>query len=198
MADRRSRLLSEIGAYCDLEERARWIPESAQVRGLFFDSVERVLEGAGLLEEYRELCPTRRSSVRFYPVTEYLEHAAIGAALIASPERVHEGLETIGRRNAVAITGSALGRTLLRVLDPDPRRLLEQGALGKRLSCNYGRWYVSFPSERCAVVTMRDEYIWIDSLLIGAARGTFESVGRTVQDEVELWSRFSGRHVLRW
>ncbi len=198
MHDPRRQVLAEIAAASDLEERLREVPASARCRGLFFDSVDRVLERAGKLDEYRRLCPDRRAASRFYPVTEYLEDAAIGAAILASPARLHEGLEAIGRRNVVAVSESAIGRALLRVLDPDPRRLLEQGALGKRLTCNYGRWYVSFPTEHSAVVTMRDEYIWIDSLLLGAARGTFEAVGREVESEVEIWTRFSGRHLLRW
>ncbi len=198
MTDPRRRILAEIAAHSDLEERLRCVPAWARCRGLLFDSVEHAVADAGRLDEYRALVPERHGSPKLFPVTEYLECAAIGAALLASPERLPQGLEAIGRHNVASIAESPLGRILLRVLDPDPRRLLEQGMLGRRLTCNYGRWDLTFPSARSAVVTMSGEYVWIDSLLRGAARGTFEAVGLSVREEVEMFGRFSGRHVLTW
>jgi uncharacterized protein (TIGR02265 family) len=87
---------------------------------------------------------------------------------------------------------------LLRLLDRDPRRLLRQAIAGRRQSYSYGRWDLEFPGEREAVVTMVEEYLYIESYLVGAAQGTFDAVGVPVRTEVVLRDRFNGQHLLRW
>jgi hypothetical protein len=34
--------------------------------------------------------------------------------------------------------------------------------------------------------------------VLGAAEGTMEAIGRTATVQVELDSKFKGRHILRW
>jgi uncharacterized protein (TIGR02265 family) len=104
----------------------------------------------------------------------------------------------IGRRNALAFAESLLGRVLLRFLDRDPKRLLRQAIAGRRQSYSYGHWELEFTGEREAVVTMTEEYLYIDSYLMGAAQGTFEAVGVPVRTECVLRDRFNGRHLLQW
>ena len=57
---------------------------------------------------------------------------------------------------------------------------------------------LSFPEERTAVMTMVEEYFYIESYMLGAAQGTFDAIGVPVQTEVILEDRFNGRHVLKW
>jgi hypothetical protein len=45
---------------------------------------------------------------------------------------------------------------------------------------------------------MAEEYLYIESYLLGAAQGTFEAVDVPVRAEVVLQDRFNGRHILRW
>jgi hypothetical protein len=45
---------------------------------------------------------------------------------------------------------------------------------------------------------MAEEYMYIESYLLGAAQGTFDAVGVPVQIEVSLRDRFNGQHHLRW
>jgi hypothetical protein len=47
-------------------------------------------------------------------------------------------------------------------------------------------------------MTMTEEYLPIESYMLGAAQGTFEAVGIPVKTEAVLEDRFNGRHVLRW
>lgn len=184
--------------HSDLHERLRAVPPSAKVRGLYFRSTITVLTAAGKLPEYRELFPEDYSAMRWYPTSEYLMRLAVGAALLASPETIHEGMREIGRRNAVAFAESLLGRTMLRLLSHDPQKLLRQACAGRRQSFLYGCWEVDFVAERTAVMRMYEEYNWIESSLVGAAEGTFESIGLAVSVECELVSPFEGRHILRW
>src|SRR5688572_28170304 len=136
--------------------------------------------------------------MRWYPTREFLVRLTVGGALLTDPARVHEGMFEIGRRNAVEFSESLLGKTLLRLLSRDPKKLLQQGVAARRQSCSVGRWTLTFPDERSAVMTMTEEYVYIESYLLGAAQGTFDAVGIPVKTEVVLEDRFNGRHVLEW
>jgi uncharacterized protein (TIGR02265 family) len=194
----RERLVDDVCRHCDLRERLTLVPPSAKVRGLYFRSIETVLARAGRAERYRELFPERFAAILWHPASEFLVRLAAGAALLTSAERVHEGMFEIGRRNAVAFAESLLGRTMLRLLSRDPHKLLQQAVAGRRQSYSYGSWELTFPEERKAMMTMVEEYLYIESYMLGAARGTFDAIGVPVQTEVVLEDRFRGRHIMTW
>ncbi len=196
--DAREAALAEVSRHCDVIERLSLIPPSAKGRGLYFRSIETALTRAGRIERYRALFPERFAAVLWHPIGDFLVRLVVGGALLATPERVHEGMFEIGRRNAVVFAESLLGRTLLRLLSHDPKRLLQQAAAGRRQSLNYGRWTLEFPEARTAVMTMDEEYLYIESFLLGAAQGTFDAVGVPVRAEAKLEDRFRGRHILVW
>jgi uncharacterized protein (TIGR02265 family) len=193
----RERAIVEVCRYCDLNERLAVVPPSAKGRGLYFRSIETVLTRAGRIEQYRALFPTRFAAVRWQPLPEFLIQLAVGASILTSPERVQEGMFEIGRQNAIAFSESLLGRTLIRFLSRDPRRLLQQALAGRRQSMSYGNWTLTFPTERSAVVTMVEEYLF-DHYLLGAAQGTFDAISMPVRIEVVMEDRFSGKHILVW
>lgn len=188
----------KLVSHCDLEERLPLVPASAKLRGLYFKNNLTVLRDAGLEDEYRRYFPETHSAVRWYPVSDFLERLAVAGALLCGPENIHEGMQRIGHNNAMAFAESLLGRTLLRLLARDPVKLLKQSVAGRRQSCTYGRWEVVFLEPGCAELTMFEEYLWLESNVLGAAIGTFNSVGREVSVEVEVFSRFEGKHTLRW
>lgn len=196
--DERGSLLKEVFRHCDLEDRLTLVPPSAQIRGLFFRNVESVLASAGLSERYHALFPERHNAIRWYPLADYLPRLALGGALLTSPAEVHAGMSLIGRRNAVAFAESLLGRTMLRLLSRDPKKLLRQGVAAHRQTSSPGVWSVEFVDDRCAIMRMRDEYVYLESHFVGAALGTFEAIGLSVTVEVQLDDRFNGRHILRW
>jgi uncharacterized protein (TIGR02265 family) len=165
---------------------------------LYFRNTISAVADAGKLPEYEELFDGDYSAMRWYPMTDYLTRLAVAGALIAGPENVHEGMRQIGRRYAVAFASSLLGRTMLRLLSRDPCNLLKQACASRRQSVQNGRWEVEFTGQTEAVVTMHQEYIWIESNLLGAAQGTFESIGLKVSAECELNGPFEGTHRLRW
>ena len=74
-----------------------------------------------------------------------------------------------------------------------------QGAAARRQTCSYGSWQIDFPEDRTAVVTMTEEYLYMESFVMGAALGTFDAVGMSVEAKTLFDAdRFHGRHVLRW
>jgi hypothetical protein len=44
----------------------------------------------------------------------------------------------------------------------------------------------------------REEYLWIESAIAGAAQGTFEACGLSPTLETRLQDRFNGSTVVRW
>lgn len=190
--------IAELTQHCDLAERLPAVPPSANVRGLYFRNTVRVLSEAGKIETYRELFPEEHSSVRWYPLGDFLVRLAVGGALLESPERVHQGMYEIGRRNAVAFAESLIGRTMLRLLSRDPHKLLKQACAGRRQSYRYGRWEYEILGEREVAMNLHEEYIWIESNLLGAAVGTFQSIGIEPKVKCELASPFEGRHHITW
>ncbi len=200
----RAAVIAELCAHCDLAERLPLVPPSARVRGLYFRSIERVLAKAGRLERFASIFPERYTAVLWYPAADFLVRLAVGGALLESPTEIHQGMFEIGRMNAVAFAESLIGRTLLRMLDRDPKKLLRQAIAGRRQSYQFGRWELEFPEPAgaggtgMAVVTMSEEYLYIESYLRGAAQGTFDAVGVPARIEVVLHDRFNGQHFLRW
>jgi uncharacterized protein (TIGR02265 family) len=190
--------LGVVLEHCDLTERLSLVPPSAQVRGLYFRSIEQTLERAGHLPQYRAIFPRRYSALQWQPAGEFLQRLVVGGALVASPDRVHEGMYEIGRRNAVAFAESLIGRMMLRLLSRDPRKLLQQAVAGRRQSYSYGSWQLSFPSQNEALMEMVEEYLYIESYMLGAAVGTFDAVGISVKAEATLQTPFNGRHRLTW
>ena len=191
--------IGDLVAYCDLEERLPLVPASAKLRGLYFKNNLTMLKREGFEAEFKEYYPESYSAVRWYPVADFLERLAVAGALLCGPEKVHEGMRRIGHNNAVAFAESLLGRAMMRFFSSDPVKALQQASAGRRQSCTYGRWETSFVEPGVAVMKMYEEYLWIESYVAGAGRGTFASiVGRDIDVEVNLTSRFEGYLTLRW
>lgn len=185
--------------YCDLSTRLRDIPPSAQVRGLYMVGMEHTVRLHHRLDEYHAwFGPRTFSPLRYYDATEYVIRAAVAAALLSGRAAIDEGLEELGRGNTRAIRDSLLGTVLLRLLSPDPRLLLRQGIASQRQSCTYARWTLEFPSTRSAIMHFEGEYAWIESLLVGAAKGSFELIDLPVHISVRLHDRYRGEHHLSW
>jgi uncharacterized protein (TIGR02265 family) len=194
-----ARAIALVAAHCDIEERLPLVPPSAGARGIYFRNIEKHLAARGALEPYREYFPRDHfGALSFHPVSDYIVRVACAGALVASPERVHEGMFAIAKGNARAFIESVLGRLLLRVLSGDPIRLMEQAMAGRRQSTNYGHWEVVRRSERAVEVIHRQEYIWIESAIAGAGVGTFEACGLAVKLETRLIDRFNGSTLYSW
>jgi uncharacterized protein (TIGR02265 family) len=190
--------IRQLVEHCDLDARLKSVPASAQLRGLYFKNTIAVMKKENLLDEYSGLFPETYSAVRWYPVSDFLQRLAVAGALLEGPENVHHGMLQIGRHNAAAFAKSLLGQTVLKLLSRDPQKILKQACAGRRQSCRYGRWEVEFPEPNMAVMHMFEEYLWIESNVLGAAEGTLEGTGCTFDVRYEVDSAFQGRHILKW
>jgi uncharacterized protein (TIGR02265 family) len=186
-------------SHCDIEERFRLVPPSAQVRGLWHRAILGVLKQSGKLDEYLEYFPNEQwSMLTYYPLTGYMLRLAVAGAIIASPSELHDGMYQAKRLNATTFASTLLGRTLLRILDKDPIRLTEQGMAARRQATNYGEWRISSRGPRHVEVSYRSEYIWIESAITGAAAGTYEPCRPKVSVQTQLEDRFNGSTLITW
>jgi hypothetical protein len=195
----RARAIDLVAPHCDLVERLELVPPSAAVRGVYLGNIQQHLERAGRLGAFREYFPDDHfTSLRYYPLGDYLIRIACAGAVVAGPERVHQGMFQISLDNAATAAGSLLGRAMFRLLARDPGRLVEQGLAFRRQTNRYGLWTLLKHAPGFVEMVYEDEYTWIESIIDGSAKGTFQDCGFEVSVETELRSRFSGSTRIRW
>jgi uncharacterized protein (TIGR02265 family) len=193
------RAIELVAPHCDIVDRLKAVPPSAQTRGVWIKNVEKQVEQRGVMPAYREYFPYDRfGALPYYPLSDFLIRLACAGALVTTPERVHEGMFLITKGNAESFMETILGRIMLRVLSRDPVRLLEQGMAARRQSFSYGHWELRRHSEREVEVVHQGEYWWIESGVAGAAAGTFEACNIVARTETKLIDRFNGSTFCRW
>lgn len=195
----RQRIVELVGPHCDIVRRLADVPATAKVRGVYFRSALEELARRGLRSAFEAVIPeTDRSIFTLYPLSDYLLWVAWAGALVASPAAVHTGMLELSRGNAVYYGNSLLGRSLLRLLSRDPIRQLHQAIQSKRAVTNYGRWTLVEEGPSHAVVRLEDEYVWIESALLGAALGGLECCRIQPKAEVKLRDPYNGDLIFRW
>jgi hypothetical protein len=107
-------------------------------------------------------------------------------------------MREIARGNAASFVQSLLGRTLIRLLSNDPAKLTEQGLAARRQTHRYGRWSLIRHAPRVLEVVYEDEFLWIESVVVGSAEGTYVGCAFPVHQEHTLRSRFSGSTIHSW
>jgi uncharacterized protein (TIGR02265 family) len=184
----------------DLEERLRQLPESAQIRGIFFRLLEQDLAKRGLKESaswgWEKVLGEQPRSYRLYPMRPLLVAYADAGALV-SPER-GEGLRDIFRRNCLPYAESWFGQGLKRFLQPDLLRALRWIEKCRDHFCDYGRWRLESDAPGRATLHMVDEYLWIEWAHRGGCEGLLDACGVVGEVTAELDGPFEGRLQIRW
>lgn len=193
------RALDLVGAYCDLEQRLKDIPPSARVRGIWARTFENAIaHRPGAMERYIEIFGSQSSPLGWHGLGDVVARVAVAGALYTSPPEVKVGLRALGRAQALQFSESLLGKTLIRLLSPDPVRVLQQGAAARRQTCNYGSWEYDFSTPGKAIVTHRDEWGWLDSQVLGSAEGTMQAIGVKARFELRLFDAYNGVMEITW
>ncbi len=188
-----------VSPHCDIAARLQAVPPSASVRGIFFRNLETQVERTGRLDAYRLYFPNdHHALLPYYPLTDYLVRLACAGAIVESPARLHAGMFAIARSYSTTFAESLLGRTLIRLLSRDPVRLSEQGIAAKRQTHNYGHWEIVRHEANVIEMRYEDEFQWIESVMAGAAQGTFDACGITARLETSMRSPYSGSTFVRW
>jgi len=195
----RQRIVELLAPHCDIVTRLRAVPAAARVRGLYFRALTDEMSRRGLRAAFEEVIhDSDRSAFTLYPLSDYLVWLAFAGSLAGSPADVHQGMRDLHRGHSLYFGQSLLGRSLLRLISRDPIRQLHQAVQSKRAVTNYGRWSVVDEGPGRATVRLQDEYVWIESALLGGALGGLEACGIRPTAEVKLTDPYNGDLVFRW
>jgi uncharacterized protein (TIGR02265 family) len=157
------------------------------------------MQERGQLALYRTYFPNDEfKTLRYYWAGDYLVRAAVAGALVTSPESLHDGMFELSRKNATRFAESLIGRTLIRLLSPKPKRLMEQGIAARRQTISWGEWALVRSEPGHAEIRMRNEYMWIESFVAGAWVGSMQTLGVEATVKCQLESRFNGTAMIDW
>jgi len=186
-----------VAPHCDLVDRLANVPPNARMRGLWFKVIETEVKKHGHWAEYRRWFPDDAfRSLSYYWTGDYLVRAAVAGALIAgAPELLHTGMHEFARANAASFAGTLFGRTLLKLLSPDPVNVVRQGIAARRQTLTHGHWRLGRTEPGLLEVELTEEYVWIESLVTGATLGTFDAIGVEAEVVPVLTDRFNGKVV---
>lgn len=195
----RARIVELLAPHCDIATRLAATPHHARIRGIYFRAIIEELTRRGLRSAFQEtVTDSERSTFTLYPAADYLVWTAFAGSLIESPASVHQGMHELHRGYSLYFAQSLLGRSLLRLISRDPGRQLHQAIQSKRAVTNYGRWTMIEEGPGRAVIRLEDEYVWMESALLGGALGGLESCGVQPTAEVKLRDPFNGEIAFRW
>jgi uncharacterized protein (TIGR02265 family) len=182
----------------DLEGRLREVPESALVRGVFFNLIEDELNRRGLggSPVWTSFLGDATRGYRLYSVREWLTRVTTAAALVNPDPR--EGVREIFSGTARYGPTTPILRVFRRFLRPDPLSAFRWIERSREFFCNYGRWRVEKRGVGHATIHMFDEYIWIETAHKGGCEGLLHACGVEGEVVAELDDRFNGRLDVRW
>lgn len=192
--------LSIVEESLHLSEQLAGVPLGSEVRGVWFSITSQHMARLGRVNDlaWRAAVDVpRRKVFRLYPVTEYLRELAAAGAIV-DPSDPREGVRRIWRAGAELFGASLIGRSIARLVNPNPLTALRFVERTRDHSCNYGTWEIERVEPGYAVLRIENEYIWIDSAHRGGAEGMLIMCGVEGSVEPELVSKYHGRLHIRW
>lgn len=192
--------LALVAPHCDIEERLELVPPSAQIRGVYLNMFGPLLRPVGKEGAFVEYFPLDKwSSLRAYPLREYLLRLAVAGALLDGPKELHAGMHRLCKSNAISFGESLLGKVLWKFLARgNAVRACEQALAARRQTCLYGHWEIVQHAPQHIEMVYYEEYVWIESAIAGGAAGAFEVHGVQARLETRLKDRFNGSTVIQW
>jgi len=192
--------LEQARATLGVTQRIADTPPTASTRGVWFLTTSRHLAHLGRAElvAWRSATGARsRIPFRMYPVREYIEELAVAAA-IADPADPVAAIRDIWKRAVPTYMDSPFGRSLVRLIRPNPLRFVRWLADHRDHFCDYGKWHLVERATGYVTMEIQDEYVWIESAHRGGAEGMLAACGVEGTVEPELITPYNGRLHIRW
>lgn len=197
-------IFAAASRHCDVVERLSQVTEAQQVRGVWFamlhDEVQR--RGPTLGQAFEaEVGRTEHVTFRMYPVADYLRHLVVAGALVASPERVHEGMQDLHRQSVRYFARSVVGRAFVSLIRfaQTPLGLFQQVSRSRSHIATYGRWIIEPEASRRARIQILDEPVYVESAQVGGILSVCDMCGVEGRIErVEMRSAWSGVVDVSW
>lgn len=192
-------IFEAAAAHCDIRERLGLVHDEQRVRGVWFAMLRDEVRRRGLAGPFeREVGLHESVTFKMYPVADYLRRLVTAGALVASPEKVHDGMRDLHRSSVRYFAQSLLGRAIVSLVRPTPLKLLEQVQRSRGLMATFGEQRVTSLGERRIRVHHVDDPVYIESAQVGGLLSTLEACGFDARVDVELRSRFDGILTVEW
>jgi uncharacterized protein (TIGR02265 family) len=192
-------IFEAAAAHCDIVERLTLVRDDQRVRGVWFAMLRDEVRRRGFGGQYeREVGLHEAVTFKMYPVADYLRRLVAAGALVASPERVQEGMRDLHRSSVRYFAHSVLGRAIVSLVRPTPLQFLKQVERSRSLMATFGEQRVTALGERRIRVHHVDDPVYIESAQVGGLQSTMEVCGIDARIEVEMRSRFDGFLTVEW
>ena len=132
-----------------------------------------------------------------YPVAEYLRRLVVAGALVASPEKVHEGMLNLHRMSVRYFRG-LVGRAIVSLVRPTPLGFFQQIARSRMHIATYGRWIIDPIAEHKMRVRILDEPVYVESAQLGGVLSSLNVCGVEGSAKLEMHEPFSGTFTVEW
>ena len=188
--------LRECYLHTDLEWRLAQIPGDASCRGAFANMLDDRAGQLGHVTQaaYRKAFPHKISPFKMIPVARYVTQLTVLAQIHYGAKNISAGMRAI-TGEAFSLTSVLFGRSTV----PDKVRFI--GALKfvaftwPRI-LNYSKFSFKQTSPTITTVTFANEYVYIDSAMLGGLEGLARHCGIEVTCEAQLTDQFNGDVVI--
>ncbi len=187
--------------HCDAVERLARVRDDQRVRGVWFGMLRDELRRRGpqIYGEFeREVGLHEAVTFKMYPVADYIRRLVVAGALVASPERVHEGMRDLHRSSVGYFARSVLGRAVVSLVRPTPLSFLQQVQRSRALIASFGAQHVTAVGERCIRVHHVDDPVYVESAQRGGLESVFDVCGVEARIHVEMRTAFDGVLTAEW
>jgi uncharacterized protein (TIGR02265 family) len=193
-------VFEQAAQHIDVVDRLTRIRRDQLARGVWFRMLREEVARRGHVRAYdAEGGPHEATTFKMYPLDDYLRRLVIAGALIASPEKVHDGMRDLHRESVRYFTKSILGRLIISVMRPTPHDLLQQIERSRPHVANYGTFRYERRGPRAAAMHLSDEPVYIESAQLGSMLSTLDACGITdARTEITLHSFSSGTILAEW
>lgn len=160
----------EAGRDRDLERRIAATPVDAEIRAVFLHVIDDALR-----RESRALpMPVRPRGYTSVPVRQYLADLHEAGSLVGpTPEA---GIARLHASTASFLLDHPGARLFVGPRDRDPLVLLGRLERSRSMLATYGDWRVG-GRRGDVVITIRDEWVWIDAMWCSVIRSVFGACG---------------------
>ena len=190
--------MSRIDAMLSLKCRLGAIPDSASVRGVFFNQLRDALHRELPIDDVslEALIGASKRSHKLYSARDLAKAYAVAGALVDADPL--EGMRRLSRGMASFFSTTWYGRAFQRLLRPDPFDAIHWVAFSRDYISNFGHLRVERRGPTHALIHFYDEYCWIEACQRGGCEGMLEACGVDGTVTAELDAPFRGRLDVRW
>lgn len=178
----------------DLGALLRVAPVTPTVKGMFFQQMVEAARAASGVAPGR----ASYSTLREYPLHEWLELLVRSAELAHPGVPVREGLRRLGHGSYAMVSESMIGKVLIGAVGNDLGALLRVAPRVYRLTTTIGSAEVSFLEPRRAIVQLRDIWDFPDAYHVGIYEGGLRAMGQSGEVRVRVHGPASADLELRW